>query len=154
MYTKRPALALAGFVDADFANDNDNLKSISVHILLIAMNSISLHSQKQNCVSTSTIKAIYISISLTGKWLLWLQYAMKELAFISIPSPLSTDEEEVVDWTENSRIRHCNKHIDIAIHQIYDLVKSDKLVVLYIPSLSNPANICTKKLPELIFFIL
>ena len=33
MYIKRPALALAGFVDKDFANDKVNRKSISVYIL-------------------------------------------------------------------------------------------------------------------------
>jgi len=40
-YTKCSALSLAGFADADFANDKHDRKSIGGHIFQLAMNSIS-----------------------------------------------------------------------------------------------------------------
>jgi len=54
-YTKCSALSLAGFADADFANDKDERKSISDHKFQLAMNTISWCSRKQKCVSTSTV---------------------------------------------------------------------------------------------------
>ena len=71
-YTRRPILSLAGFADADFANNRDDRKSISGHIFQLAMNTISWHSRKQTGVSTSTVEAEYISLSLAAKQKLWL----------------------------------------------------------------------------------
>jgi len=66
-YTKCSVLSLAGFADADFANDKNDRKSISGQIFQLAINTISWSLQKQKCVSTSTVEAEYISISLAAK---------------------------------------------------------------------------------------
>jgi len=153
-YTKCSALSLAGFADADFANDKDDRISISSHIFQLAINTISWGSRKQKCVSTSTIEAVYISTSLAAKQQLWLQYAVKELGFTSIPSALSTDGEGAVDLTQNPRISNRSKHIHIAYHHICDLVETGKLVVLHVPDSDNLGDICTKAMPGPIFFVL
>jgi len=75
-YAKCSALSLAGFAVTAFTNDKDNRKSISDHIFQLAINPISSRSQKQNCVSTATVEAEYISTSLAAKQQLWLLYAL------------------------------------------------------------------------------
>ena len=100
------------------------------------------------------MEAEYISTSLAAKQQLWLQYALKELGFTSIPSALSTDGEGAVDLTQNPRISDRSKHIDIAYHHIRDLVETGKLVVLHVPGSDNLADICTKAMPGPIFFML
>jgi len=100
------------------------------------------------------VEAEYISTSLAAKQQLWLQYALKELGFTSIPSALSTDGEGAVDLTQNPRISDRSKHIDIAYHHVRDLVETGKLVVLHVPGSHNLADICTKAMPGPIFFML
>jgi len=100
------------------------------------------------------VEAEYISTSLPPKQQLWLQYALKELGFTSIPSPLSTDGEGVVDLTQNPRISDRSKHIEIAYHYMHYLVETGKLVVLHVPGSNNLADICTKAMPGPILFML
>jgi len=100
------------------------------------------------------VEAEYILTYLAAKQQLWLQYALKELGFTSIPSALSTDGEGAVDLTQNPRISDCSKHIDIAYHHIRDLVETGKLIILHVPGSDNLADICTKAMPGPRFFML
>jgi len=100
------------------------------------------------------VEAEYISTSLAAKQQLWLQYVLKELGFTSIPSALSTDGEGAVDLTQNPCISDGRKHIDIAYHNVCNLVETGKLVVLHVPDSDNRADIYTKAMPGPIFFIL
>ena len=93
------------------------------------------------------MKPEYISLSLAAKQQIWLQLALKELGFSSIPAALSTDGNGAVDLTQNPRISDRSKHIDVAYHHIRNLVESGKLVILHVPGSENLADICTKAMP-------
>jgi hypothetical protein len=99
-------------------------------------------------VSTSTIEAKYIGLSKAAKYFLSMKTALKDLWFPEILIAQFCDNHSTIDLAKNCRISELSKQIDIHHHHVRELVYDKTLLLMYIRTMDNLADICTKGLPE------
>ena len=72
-FSSRCSDKLVAFADANFADKNDDRRSVSGSVILFAGGAISWFSRTQRCVSLSTSEAEYVSLS---------DYCVKDVLFL------------------------------------------------------------------------
>ncbi|MBW0489425.1 hypothetical protein O181_029140 [Austropuccinia psidii MF-1] len=68
-----------GWADSDFANDNEDGKSISGYVILAFGNPIFWLIKKQSVVAQSTTEAEYITMNVCSKQLQWITFVLNNL---------------------------------------------------------------------------
>ena len=66
------------------------------------------------------------------------------------PSMLFEDNTGAIFIMKNDQVGQRTKHIDVKFHHVRDMIKAGDLVVLYIRSEDNPADIMTKNTKEVL----
>ena len=149
------SLTLEGFMDSDYAGCPITLHSTSGYVFKLAGATICWKSRKQWSVATSILEAEYMALALATKQYLWLLRGLEELGYPSnlLNHSLSTNNTGADDLVHNPRISDKSKHIQVAYHFTHELVENGTIVVLRIPGLENPVDICTKILlvPKFIY---
>ncbi|MBW0522657.1 hypothetical protein O181_062372 [Austropuccinia psidii MF-1] len=89
---KQPSIkeALTTWANADYANDNEDRKSITGYLILAFSNPICWVSKKQLVVAQSTTEAEYIAMNICSKQLRWLTFVWNNLGHAP-PQPRSSD---------------------------------------------------------------
>jgi hypothetical protein len=77
-----------------------------------------------------------------------LKTALKDLRFLETPIALFCDNYFAIDLAENHQISELSKYIDIHHHRVQELVYDKILPLIYIQTMDNLADMCTKALPE------
>jgi hypothetical protein len=138
---------LIGFADADWANDQDDRKSVSGGALFLGGGIVLWHSRKQQMVCTSTAEAEIHAV-------LEMVYAVKSVAALveeiflqffgeSVSTPvLFSDNQPGLDAISSNRGR--TKHYDIKIKFIAERVEQNELVLRKISTSLNVADVFTK----------
>jgi hypothetical protein len=139
---------VAGFSDSDYDNCVDTQRSVSGYIFCLGLSTISWQSQKQKSVSTSTTEAEYVALSKAAKHFMWLKTTLEDLGFPGTPMAMFCDNCSTIVLAENYRISELSMHIDIHYHRVRELVHDRTLPLMYIPTMDNLADMCTKGLPE------
>lgn len=137
---------IVAYSDADWATDKDNRKSVSGGIITHNGNIVHWFSKKQELTATSTMEAEYIACSTTTKDIIWFQKWLKELYGTVTPAILNCDNTSAISFTKNDTNHSRTRHIDIRFHFIKDYVESGDLIVRYIPTDDQLADILTKNL--------
>jgi hypothetical protein len=89
-----------------------------------------------------------MALSMTSKHCIWLQHALTELLHTEIPSVIFTDNTGATDIAENHKINDRTAHIDRHYHYVRERIEEGDIAVLHIDGNKNPADICTKGLPQ------
>jgi hypothetical protein len=79
---------------------------------------------------------------------MWLKTALEDLGFPGTPMAMFCDNRSTIDLAENHQISELSKHIDIHHHRVREIVHDRTLPLMYIPTMDNLADMCTKGLPE------
>lgn len=66
--------------------------------------------------------------------------------WISVPYELFCDNRAAIDFAKNRIERSKTKHIDIAFHNVREKIDDGTIVLNYVPSVLNVADILTKAL--------
>jgi hypothetical protein len=98
--------------------------------------------------------AEYVAFSKATKYVLWLKTALKDLQFPETPMALFCDNCSAIDLAEYYRIFELSTYIDIYHHCVRELVYDKTLLLMYIRTMDNLANMYTKGLPEVQLSIL
>jgi len=133
--------------DADWAGDTDDRDSFTGTMIALGRNIVDWRASKQRCIATSTMEAEYIALSNAAKEANWIQMFIKELQleqWISLPYELFCDNRAAIDFAENRIERSRTKHIDIAFHNVREKIDNGTIILSYIPSVLNTADILTK----------
>ena len=145
-YSKLENLSLCGFSDSDWGNDTQDRKSITGYCFALHDKGppVSWKSRKQNTIALSSCEAEYVAMCHAvqeGKYLLQL------LSDMNAPLDcmnLSVDNQGAIALSKDPVKRQRTKHIDVKHHFIRDEVQSGHVIVDYIPSESNVADLFTK----------
>ena len=153
-------IALHGYYDADWARDEDDRKSRSGYVFLLAGGAVSWWSGKQDLVATSTTHAEYMGQDHATRELMWILQFLKEIGFPvaektkvygnTLPT-LFGDNQGALALARNPVHHRLSKHFDVKYHFIREQLKKGTFDLVYCPSHKNVADIMTKPLPKQVF---
>lgn len=115
--------------------------------MFLGSNLLSWSSKKQPTVSRSSTEAEYKAVSNVATELLWIQSLFRELGVILPSAPiLYCDNIGATYLSSNPAFYARTKHIEIDYHFVRDCVASKTLVVKFLLSKDQLANILNKPL--------
>ncbi|KAJ4755932.1 polyprotein [Rhynchospora pubera] len=139
--------SLHAYTDSDWAGCPIDRRSTSGYCIFLGKNIISWSAKKQNTVSRSSTEAEYRGLALTCAELLWVQYILQEL-HIHLPSPpiMWCDNIGATFLASNPMFHSRTKHVEIDFHFVRERITSNSLLVRYLCSVDQLADIMTKPL--------
>ena len=138
---------LLGYVDADWAADINDRRSVTGYIFILAGAAISWLLKKQSSVALSSTKAEYMAATAATKEAVWLRKLFDELATISsCPTMLLIDNQSAKALAKNAMFHDRTKHIAIRHHFIREKLDSGEIAVDYVLTSDQTADILTKGL--------
>jgi hypothetical protein len=139
---------LVGFSDSLYADCPDTRRSCMGYCFSLGGGVISWSSRKQKTIACSTTDAEYIALSEACRETMWLRHFAHELGILKTISTLLLCDNNGARVLAYDPLHHTrSKHIDVRHHYIRERVESLDIVVKYIPSNDNIADVFTKALP-------
>jgi histone deacetylase 1/2 len=136
---------LDAFCDADWAGNPDDRKSTSSYIVFLGQNLISWSAKKQSVVSKSSTEAEYRSMALVTAELYWLRMLLQDLGIsLSSPPTLWCDNVGAISLASNPVFHARTKHIEVDYHFIREKVLNKDILVRYISTHDQIADVFTK----------
>ena len=141
-------LSLCGFSDSDWGADIEDRRSVTGFCFALSPNgtAITWKSRKQQTVALSTCEAEYMALAATVQEALYLRQLLRDITGINPEQPISIqcDNQGSIDLASNP-VKHSRaKHIDIRYHFIRTHLKNSDIVLTYVESAENVADIFTK----------
>jgi len=147
-YKAKEDINLLGFVDSDHAIDHATRRSTTGYIFEINGSVITWLSKQQSIVALSTCEAEFIAMAEAAKKALWLRTFMCELGFNKKTIQMYADNQGAIKFAGSDVHHRKTKHIDIRFRFIRDVIENGSLIVKYIPTRDNVADLLTKALPK------
>eukprot|EP00253_Pinus_taeda_P029833 PITA_29833 len=140
---------LVGFTDSDWAGDPDDWKSTAGYVFTLGFGAITWACKKQSAISLSSAEAEYCGIVIASKEVLWLCQILSEFEFQQQhPTTLWCDNQSAIQLCKDPIHHQCNKHIELHMHFIRELIHDHVLEVQYCSTDDQVANIFAKALIE------
>jgi hypothetical protein len=138
---------LFAYSDADWAGYPNGRKSTSGYCVSLGSNLLSWNSKKQPTVSCSSTEAEYKATANAAAELIWLQALFRELGVFLSSAPISFCDNIGATYLSSNPAFHARtKHISIDYHFVRERVASKTLVVKFLSSKDQVADILTKPL--------
>jgi hypothetical protein len=137
------------YADADFAADVDKRRSTTGAVLIMQGAAVSWISKLQSIVATSTAEAEYIAAATATKAGLWVRKMLGEIYGQVSPLMLRVDNQPAITlMTEHTAGQSGRtKHIDVQFHFVRDRYQRGDLILKYVCTEDQRADIFTKQLP-------
>jgi hypothetical protein len=142
---------LIGYVDSDFAGDQDTRKSTTGYTFQLNGSTVSWGSRKQQSVATSTVEAEYIAASVAIKEGIWLGSLLTELGYPVSNVKLMCHNMGCITNLKNHVLSKYTKHISVCYHQAREKVLWGQISPVYVRTDENLADLFTKPLPAPVF---
>jgi hypothetical protein len=140
-------LEVCAFADADWANDKADRKSITGWVAKVNGDPISWASKKQRTVAQSTCEAELYAEAAAMQEVLWLRGLLKELGLhMQTGSLVYGDNQSTLAISKNGIKGERTKHVDVKYHFITETVERGDVVLKWIPTTEQQADIFTKAL--------
>ncbi|KAL5778545.1 hypothetical protein ACOSQ2_009282 [Xanthoceras sorbifolium] len=105
--------------------------------------------RKQNVVARSSTEVEYRALSQASTEVLWLSSLFKELGIgLTGVLMLWCDNTNACSLAHNPGFHFRTKHVEVDMHFICEKVVNGQLIIQYIPTESQTANLLTKALPH------
>jgi len=134
-------------MDADWATDEKDHRSISGYCFYFLHSLVSWSSMKQKTVSLSSTELEYYAMTHAMKEALWIRLFLTIHSFpVPCPFPLLCDNQSMLALVESEAISSRSKHIDVHYHFICDHISEGSFQVTWIPTSDMTADIFMKPL--------
>ena len=139
--------ALTAFVDASYANDVDNRRSVTGFVMFLSGGPISWSSTLQRVTAQSTAESEYIAAATCTKEIIWVRHLLREFdAPQSGPTKLFEDNLAAISLTGEDAHHKRTKHIDVRYHLLRDSVTQRIVDMEHVPTDEMIADLLTKPL--------
>lgn len=138
---------LAGYSDSDHAGSLDDRRSTGGVSFYLNDSQVTWISQKQRCVALSTCEAEFMEATAAACQGIWLKNLLCQISDRKTgPVVIYIDNRSAIDMARNPVFHGSSKHIGIWYHFIRECVERGEVVVKYICSEEQKADILTKAL--------
>ena len=150
IYRKSMDMFLLGYVDADWAGDVDDRHSISGYSFITAGGAISWLSKKQPSVALLSMEAEYMATAAAAKEATWLKVLFSEIepSLTRTAVKLFIDNQSAMSLVKNATFHDQMKHIVIRHHYIREKVDKGEIILEYLPTVEQVANVLMKPLSQ------
>ena len=143
MTTNNPNF-IFGYADAAFANQDD-CKSTSGYVFMVAGGAITWRSKKQTTVALSSTEAEYVALAEAAREACWLRNLFGELGYPQTHSTqIKGDNNGSIAMARNPQFHQRSKHIAIRWHLIRDLISDNILTIEECRDPEQTADVLTK----------
>ena len=134
-------------VDADFANDLDDRRSITGYVFYLANAPITWQCKAETTVALSTMESEYMALAAATQESLWLRMMIEEMgSTVSTPVIIHEDNKACQMFSDHSGNFARTKHIDYRYHFVRERVHKGDIRVDYIQTDKQVADMFTKAL--------
>ena len=144
--------ALKALSDSDFASDKETRISVFGYIIYFCGISIAWRSKRMKSVVLSTTEAEYMALSEVVKELKFIVQFLQTMT-IEVESPITVYVDNVgAIWLSSNRTTSDRtKHIDIRTSFVKEYQEDGKIIIKFVKSEDNEADIFTKNTTNVIF---
>jgi hypothetical protein len=150
-YYKTGIISVVAYSDSDWGADLTSRKSKSGYVIFVAGGAVVWATKAQKAVALSSCEAEYYAMTETIKEMLWFIGLLSELSIKIEPPILRVDNQGAIALSQNPVNHQRTKHIDIRYHFIRDAIKAGVIVVKYVGTDENIADLFTKALATILF---
>lgn len=138
------------YSDADWADDRNDRKSTSGHIIFYRGAPVHWSTSKQKSIAASTMESEYISLSDAAREAFYTKKIAEFIEQIEVKTTVYCDNvaAQTVAEGKTGNITKRAKHIEIRYHLVRNLVLDGLIEIHRIESTNNPADLFTKPLPS------
>lgn len=150
-------LEVVGYSDSDFAGCQDDLKSTSGYVFMLARGVVSWKSAKQTLVASSIMRAEFVGCygaTIQAIWLMNFISRLKVVDFISRPISIYFDNSTTMFFSKNHKSSSGSKYIDIKYLVVRDRVNEWQTKIEHINTEVRIADPLTKRVSPKVFKIL
>jgi transposase InsO family protein len=151
--TDPESIVLTCYVDADWAGCLEDRRSTSGYLIFLGRSLVSWKSEKQQVVAQSTTEAELISANHGTRETVSLRRVASDMG---LPQTKATtvyeDNQGCIQLSKNAIMNKRSKHIEVKYFYIRDLVKDETVILEYIPTAEQTADILTKAIKNELFF--
>lgn len=148
VYTKNSGNnVVTGFTDSDLAGDLDDRRSTGGMCFYLNDNLITWVSQKQRCVALSSCEAEFMAATAAACQAIWIQNILSQITGVETgPVVLFIDNKSALDLAKNAVFHGRSKHIHVRYHFVRECVERGDIILKYVSSENQKADILTKAL--------
>ena len=133
------------YVDADWAGDREDRKSISGCLFRVGSSCVGWLCKKQTSVALSSTEAELVAASTGVQEAVWIRMLLKDMGH---PQETATsifeDNQSCMKFIENDKASARIKHLDVRKFYMKDLIHKREISLEYCPTDDNLADILTK----------
>eukprot|EP00253_Pinus_taeda_P019888 PITA_19888 len=135
---------LQGFTDADWAGSPSDWKSTSGGIFNLGLAAVSWYSKKQMSIALSSEEVEYMAASQAACEAIWIWKILVGLFGQRMdPTVIYCDNQSCIKLSDNQVFHDRSKHIDIWYHHLRDCVVKRIMLLLYVSTKEQDADILT-----------
>lgn len=139
------------FTDSDWATDPDTRKSVTGTTIKIGTAVVAWRSSRQQCISLSTVQSEFVAASESVQIATQINGIINEILEHETSINLFTDNMGAMQLINTGNFSKRTKHIDLRYRYICLEKEKGNIVVQYVPTETNLADIFTKALDEQAF---
>jgi hypothetical protein len=140
---------VVGYADADWASDKETRRSVTGYLFTLNGAAISWSSKLQPTVALSTSESEYMAACYAAQEAIYLRRLMGSLGFAQgEPTIIREDNMGCIGMSENPILHQRSKHIDIRYHFLREAVSNGQVLLTFIPTSEQIADLLTKALPK------
>ncbi|KZV22301.1 Cysteine-rich RLK (receptor-like protein kinase) 8 [Dorcoceras hygrometricum] len=148
-FAKTDDRSVSAFTDADWAGSISDRRSTSGYCTMVWGNLVTWRSKKQSVVARSSAEAEYRAMAHGLCELIWIRRVLQELK-MDVPHPMQLfcDNKSTISIAHNPVHHDRTKHVEVDRHFIKEKLDAGLIIIHYIPTSNQLADILTKGLPE------
>ncbi len=136
------------FCDADWGGRTEESKeSTSGYLIMLNGAAISWASKKQTCIALSSAEAEHVSTTYCGQEIIWLRRLLADLGFEQMTATvIQCDNNSAIAIASDDVYHARTKHINMKHHWIRKAVEDKELLVTWVSTKQQRADILTKSI--------